>query len=165
MKKAIYFVCPTDCLENEISQTYKGDKFFYTSLGNTFSTNHESMTEIAKLIKDHKIEEIHFILSDQNQIILDAIKDQAFNGVRGLASFYTSIQKQWKESEKVWQTIDQQHFLLSYFLNNRITEMHFQLGAHNVTYVEMIGKIYKRDQGVFCNIYPDLIYKDRLQLN
>lgn len=43
MHKCLYLVCPTDCLEPIINNTFKQEHYFYTSLGNAFVADSETL--------------------------------------------------------------------------------------------------------------------------
>ena len=64
MKKCLYFICPTDCLESTIQSTFHQENFFYSSLGNSVNFNECELNQAKQLICDKGIREISFILAD-----------------------------------------------------------------------------------------------------
>jgi len=72
MCKCLYLICPTDYLESIINKNYPNNSIFYTSLGNSFLPDKETLKHLKELIVLHKITEIQFILSEDNPIVLDA---------------------------------------------------------------------------------------------
>jgi len=166
MQKCLYLLCPTDCLELVINNTYRGENYFYTSLGNSVELNNETLNKIESLIIQHDFKKIFFVLSDQNNIIKDALGNQKFLDVRGLNRFYKDIVKQ-KENSRMLSVVDYNQFsILSYYLNSKIKEL--QWGLKETTRANSIkinGKIYNSFKKTFQNIYPELICLERPQLN
>lgn len=66
-KNALFFICPSDCLEYLIRNEFSGDAFFYTSLGVNFKFDLETQQHLWKLIAKYNIENIAFITSANNQ--------------------------------------------------------------------------------------------------
>ena len=69
MKKRLFLVCPTDCLEVIINQKFKSINFFYTSVGNSFSIDNKTVDNIKELVIKYDIKNIDFILSLDNTFI------------------------------------------------------------------------------------------------
>jgi len=164
MQKYLYLLCPTDCLESIINNTYKHENYFYTSLGNSVIFDDSSLEQIKRLIKKHDIREISFVLSISNQIVLDALENQYFSDIKGLNNFYNEISRQ-KERSKISSQRNHLKFsLLSYYLNKKIKELQLQL--NNLSNQLIIrGKIYSKHQNAFADIYSDLVCLDKYQLN
>ena len=99
MIKRLYLLCPTDCLEPVINSTFKQENYFYFSLGNSFIVENNTIESIKKIVKDHHIQEISFVLSNKNHIVIDALGTQDFLNMRGLRSLYNQLIKQKKHSE------------------------------------------------------------------
>ncbi len=93
MQKCLYSLCPTDCLETVINNTFRNENYFYTSLGNSVIFSNNTITEIKILISKHRINEVCFVLSNNNHFILDALKNNNFSNIRGLSTFYKEIKK------------------------------------------------------------------------
>ncbi|MEL6942585.1 MAG: hypothetical protein AAFO82_07945, partial [Bacteroidota bacterium] len=105
MKKLLYFTCPTDCLETIINHSFQQENYYYSSLGNSIRFNRIVIKQLTQLIKEKNIEEIVFVLSIDNSIVLDALGDQDFLEIKGLSRFYQQIIKQNKSSETSWQSM------------------------------------------------------------
>ncbi len=165
MSKNLFLLCPTDCLEETINIAFKQENYFYTSLGNSFDSDRETLKSIKELIENKNIGKIYFVLSNDNQIISDALKGQFFSRVRGLKKFYDEIMK-WKEQSGLsWQTSDRKFAILSYYLNEKIKELrhNFYFGFNNN--IEMKGQIYDRTKQTFKDIYPKFICVEKHLLN
>ena len=165
MLKHLYFICPTDFLEGVIENVFKQENYYYTSLGNSITFDKDSVKQLSRLLETKNINEISFVLSDDNNIVLDALGNQGFSRIAGLNNFYGHITKQKKHSELSWQTYDQEFLILSYHLNNKINELRLGLNTIFFNQLKISGKIYNRQQKVFYDIYPDLICWEYFHLN
>ena len=161
MRNSLFLLCPTDCLESNINKTFKRQNYFCTSLGNSFAFEAETIAHIRGLVQKHHIQEIYFVLSEDNQIVLDALGGQFFSDIRGLEEFYGEIRKQKEHSEIVWQRGLHQFSVLSYYLNKKIKELN---GLLNNT-ISIHGKIYNKYEDSFNDIYSDLICIEKHSLN
>jgi len=165
MKKLLYFICPTDSLEPIINGVSKQENYFYSSLGNSIVFKKNVIRQTTKLIQSKRINEINFVLSNDNRIVLDALGSQDFSDVRGLENFYHQIVKQKKQTEMSWEPVARQSLILSYHLNHKIRELRDALAASTISQIKIGGKIYQRDENSFIDIYPDLICLEHFSLN
>ena len=165
MRKVLFLLCPTDCLEPIINSTFKYENYFYTSLGNSFVSDSETIKNIKELVRKHNIREIYFVLSNDNKIILDALGGQFFSDIRDLQNFYVEVIRQKEHSEVLWQTNNRQFSILSYYLNNKIKELRLELGHLSNLPIKINGKIHNREDHTFKQIYPDLICLEKHNLN
>ena len=158
MQKCFFLICPTDCLEHTINKTFKYENYFYTSLGNSFIYDTKTIEYIRQIIKKHKIEEIYFVLSMDNKIVLDVLGDNnEFSNIEALNNFYDEITVQKRHSGVSFQNGNRQFAVLSYYLNKKIKELEFQLTNLSKEPIKVSGKIYNRDQDTFTDIYSDLV--------
>lgn len=165
MKKHLYFLCPTDYLEPIINSTFREENYYYSSLGNSITFDSEMVGQINRLIRKYDIREITFALSDNNRIIKDAIKNRHFIHIKGLNDFYNQINKQKQHSDILWQTDYPYFSVFSYHLNKKINELQFALNTIYNIPIKITGKIYIKEEGVFKNIYSDLVCVDKHCLN
>ncbi len=165
MIKRLYLLCPTDCLEPVINSTFKQENYFYFSLGNSFIVENNTIESIKKIVKDHHIQEISFVLSNKNHIVIDALGTQDFLNMRGLRSLYNQLIKQKKHSEIFWDTDRNQFSILSYYLNSKIKELKFELGNFINSTLKINAKIYDRYDQVFKSILPDIVCMNKHYLN
>lgn len=164
MQKRLYLICPTDCLESVIDSKFKCENYFYTSLGNSFKFDAKTLNCISQVIKKHCISEVYIILSMDNKIVLDALGNQSFSGIKGLNHFYNEIVKQKERSEITLQNGSNNFSLLSYYLNKKINQLQSQL--FNLSNQPIVsGKIYNKHQNQFIDIYSDLVCLDTYHLN
>ena len=165
MRKHLYFICPTDHLETAISNVFQQENYYLTSLGNSVTFNPEFVEEINLLIETNNISEITFALSDDNRIIMDALKIQDSNNVRDLKNFYDIIIEEKKRQEVLWQTFDVRIPIISYYLNLKITELKFQLNNWFTDMIKVNAKIYNRQKNTFNEINADLLHLEYFSLN
>lgn len=165
MKKLLYFICPTDCLESVIDDTFRQENYYYSSLGNSVIFYRRMLREIQKLIVEKNIKEISFVLSHDNRIVSDALDKQDFLNVRGLKNFYTKVIEQRQRVAILWESLNTQSLILSYYLNQKIKELEKGLKRLAIHGVKIKGKIYNKKQDSFEDIYHDLICMDYSNFN
>jgi len=165
MQKCLYLLCPTDCLEPIVNNTFKHENYFYYSLGNSFIVEDNTIECIERLIKKHNIKEISFVLSNNNHIVKDALGAQFFVKMRGLSSLYYEITKQKKYSEIFWDTDYSEFSIISYYLNGKIKELQLEFRNTFNYPLNINAKIYDRYNNAFRNIYSDLICIEKHYLN
>lgn len=165
MQKHLYFICPTDHLEPIINENLSGENYFYTSLGNSISFDVDTIVQINKLLEEKNITEITFVLSDQNKMVLDAIKGQDFSGVKGLSCFYYEIMRQKRRSQKLWNGENPQIPILTYYLNKKIEELESQISDWMLEGITINSKIYNIENGVFRDAHFDIFAGKYLSLN
>ncbi len=165
MQKCLYLLCPTDCLEPVINRNFRNENYFYTSLGNSVVFNTHTILQIKKLVKKYEIRKIYFILSKNNNIILDALGKQDYLKFRGLNSFYNKLVRQKEDTEILWKTEYSQRTIISYYFNKKIKELESKLINKISHPVEISGKIYDRFENTFRNIYPKLVCLEKYHLN
>jgi len=154
MEKSLVLLCPTDCLEPIINNAFDQENYFYTSLGNSLTLNVEVLKSI---LENQSISKIQIFLSEDNQMVLDALDKQEHNTTRGLNTFYQDINRQ-KESSKFWSRVSNSRFiLLSDYLNKKIIELQNSFGNSLSPRLEIKGIIYFRKEKVFKEIYPELL--------
>jgi len=165
MKKILYFICPTDGLESIINTVFPHENYYYTSLGNSVTFNQEVLKQTEKLIHRRKIEEITFVLADDNRIMLDAVGQRNHLDITGLGRFYHQVSLQKEKAKLSWQTQDTPLLLPSYYLNEKITE--FQHGLEDTLRdkLQVNGKIYRRRTRIFSEVYPDFVCLEGVNMN
>lgn len=164
MRNQLYFICPTDYLENVIERTFQEEKYFYTSLGNSVSFDAQSVGQFSEFLEKRLIGEISFILSTDNRIILESLQKKQICRIKGLQSFHAEITKQKKQVELVWQTQDYPFLLVSYYLNSRIKALRKVL-SYTASHFNITGKIYVRSKKTFKDIYFDPMCRQSIALN
>lgn len=165
MHRHLYFVCPTDHIETVINNHFPQDNYYLTSLGNSVNLNSCFIEEINLLMETKQINEITFVLSDNNKMILDALKSQDFKNVRGLKKFYDVIVEQKKRIKAIWLESDIQISIISYYLDLKIRELQTQLSNRSTDVVKISAKIYNGQKNVFNEIYPDIFSFNHFHLN
>ncbi len=165
MSRTLYFICPTDCIESIISEEFGGEHYFFTSLGNSLNFDAETVGKIFDLIESKRINEISFVLSSKNKIVLDALGKQDFLGLDGLRDFYILVKKEKEYSQDLWQTSDPQFLISSYHLKTKVEELKLELEGLFFNQIPIKARIYQAQEGVFREIYADPILKEKVSLN
>ena len=165
MQKSFFLICPTDYLERAINQKIRGENYFYATLGNSFIYDRKIINSLRKIIKKHKISEVYFVLALDNPIFLDALGKNLFSSIDVLNHFYEEIRNQKLRTRKVLENNNEPFKILSYYLNKKIKELTLQLTNFTDISVKIGGKIYKKDQDIFTDIYSDLVCFDTYHLN
>lgn len=157
MRKCLYMVCPTDQLESAINARFEGHNYFYTTLGNTLILDKNTVGQIAALLDKNSIREITFILSEDNCIVLDALKNQHFLTINGLNGPYAHLQKHKKHVLSSWDAEHQHTLILSHHLNQKIKELKAGLQGLLTTPPLINGKLFSVHTKDFRPIHSDLV--------
>tara|TARA_Y100000385_G_scaffold83502_1_gene85598 strand:+ start:1324 stop:1821 length:498 start_codon:yes stop_codon:yes gene_type:complete len=165
MVKCLFIICPTDFIEHIIRQRFDGHKYFYTSLGNTFNIEKNNVNDLIKVVQKYAIEEITFILSEDNKIILDATQGQKFIGIRGFKNNYQKINEKRKMTHQMWLSHDHHTLFLSYFLIDKINKFREHLSNHAMPKLKVSAKIYSKAYDSFRAIYPEVSLSDLVRIN
>ena len=165
MKKHLYFICPTDSLESLINHSFDQENYFLTSLGNSMAFDPEKVDQLVELLTTEGIKDITFILSDNNEIVLDALGPKNFSGFGGLKALYNSIATEKRVCEEVWQNGDRHFLILSYYLNGKVNDLRMELDENALDPIHINAKIFKREYETFVDTYPQVVLKDSFALN
>lgn len=165
MNKCIYMLCPTDNLESVIRDKFDGGHYFITSLGNAMPLDNVVKGYISRLIKKERINEITFVLSEDNQIVLDALFKQNYSEVRSLGEAYKGLVDYKAQAQYSWPTHHQHPMILSCHLNKKIRELRSSLEHLVPNQIEINGKLFSKSYNSFRPIYPDLICSNQNILN
>lgn len=157
MRKDLFFVCPTDSLESSINAVFKQENYYISSLGNSISFDKKMMGEIEDLIEIKGIRTVNFVLSLENQIVLDAVGNQVYIAIQGMDDFYKRVIKNKKQLEASWQMWNPKLLILSHHLNEKIQEFKYQLNNPLLDQLQINGKIYAGQVYAFIDIYSDAI--------
>ena len=165
MQKQLYFICPTDHLEPVIDDAFGQESYYISSLGNSIVFDDKLMELIKELIVSRDIREIFFVLSDENRIVLDAFENQAFSEIKSLDHFYNQITRNKKQAKVLWRTWNRQLLVLSYHMNEKIRELKLGLNGLFIDQLKISGKIYRRQESSFTDLYSDLLCIESYNLN
>lgn len=165
MHKHLYFICPSDFLEPVINHAFQRVNYFVTSLGNSIGFDSKRMLELSTWVQTKKITHAYFVLSANNQIVADALAKQEFSFISGLSQLYHDISHQHNQSTKVWHSKDTQFLLLSYLLNQKISEWNQGWGDLGLQAIPTIGKVFYPDSNLFREVYSDLICQEAIFCN
>ncbi len=165
LRKSLFLLCPTDCLETIINMEFSSKNYFYTSLGNAFLSERETTENIKSLIAKHEITNICFVLSMENEIILDAMRGRFFYKIKGLNDLYAQIEKEIESSEVMFPTASREFSVISYFLNHKIRELEMELGSSSSQKINFSGHVYSAFEDSFRPIYSPLTCLEKYNLN
>ena len=160
MKRHLFFVCPTDYLETVINKHFHQENYFVTSLGNSISFNSQVIEEINTLIEAKSITEISFVLSNNNKIIMDALKSENLKSLNGLESLYDRISDQTKRP-----IFHNETAFIGNYLNFKVQGLMPQLNNWLSDKVKVNAKIYQRQTNIFKETYTELIHLENFCLN
>jgi len=165
MKHVLNFVCPTDHLETIIDQSFDHLNFYCTSLGNCLKIDAGFIASLISIINKNKIGFVYFILSDQNEIIKDAIQNRNYSDIRGLSKLSIRLEGLSEKSREIWDTEELYSLIVSNHLNLMIKELAFNLKDKTAQNIVIQGKIYQHDTATFSNVFPDTVSEKYLNLN
>ena len=165
MKRHLFFVCPTDYLETVINKHFHQENYFITSLGNSISFNSQVIEEINTLVEAKSIGEISFVLSDNNRIIMDALKSENFKSFEGLESLYDSISDQTKRTKLLKYVTHAETSVIGHYLNFKVQGLVPQLNNWFSDQAKVNAKIYQRQTNVFKETNTELIHLENFCLN
>lgn len=164
MQNQLFFICPTDHLENVVNQNFQSKNYFCTSLGNSMNFDVCIAGQIKELIITKEIQKISFILSSDNRIVIEATEKQGSSMVPGINEVYRQIKQQKKYSETLWKSRNLQPLILTYFLRKKIHDLKLALNSLLIE-IEINGKIYNKTKRSFEDIHSDLICFESYHLN
>jgi hypothetical protein len=159
MSRHLYFVCPMDHLEPVINMEFKGENYFYTSLGNSLVFDGDLMSNICTLIESKLITDIRFVLSDNNKVVADAFYKKDFVRIKWLKPFYETISIH-KEESKVYDS----HFInpfkpvLAKHLDNKVSVLKNHLSSTGFIHVNVDAMIFNTESMCFNDINLNLNY-------
>ena len=157
MSKCLYMVCPTDFLEPIIDLSSDELNYFYSSLGNNLALDKKILKEIAHTIEKEGIIKIIFVISENNRIILDALSNQNLKNLRGINLSYNKLLFLKKQSIGFWGNDHNNILFISYFINEKISQLKSGLGQHLKNPPKIKGKIFSNSAKCFRAIYPELV--------
>ena len=111
------------------------------------------------------IKEICFVLSDDNRIVLDALSNQDFSNITGLENLYDQVLVQKEHLETSWQIQNPQFLILSSFLNKKIEKLNDGLSDLMIGEITISGKIYRKKEHKFDDVFSHTICQEEFILN
>jgi hypothetical protein len=165
MNRCLYMICPTDHLESVINNRFTEACYFYTSLGNMTSLNERTLRQIVELIEKNDIQEITFILSTDNNILLDALNNQCFIETRGLNKAYGDFLKYKTQIAEIWSTHRKKDLIISYHLHQKIKVLRTGLSEFLLNIPDINGQIYSKSNNSFRPIHSPVVFLNYCQLS
>ncbi len=165
MTNTLFLTCSTDGLESVITKKFPEKSYFFNTLGNSFNVDTETFKSIISLLVQKNIGEICFVLSEENDIILDAIGSQNYRNIRGLGILYKDIVTQYNRA-KVWSQYQEGILvLLSYYLNKKVDFLKQELNIIYGGTIDINAKIYSAETNNFRNVFSPLLCQEVFHLN
>ena len=120
---------------------------------------------IEKLISKHQIKDVNFILSLDNSFILQTLIGNLNLQAKGLKKHSEDIKRKKRHLEVILKEENNGYLLLSYILNNKIKELKLRLIDSHNNPIKIGAKIYDRNLDDFKNIYSELIFFEKYNMN
>ncbi len=165
MHKHLNFICPTDNLETVIQQTFLQENYFYTSLGNSITLDSETTEQINAIIELNSITDITIFLSLDNQIIQSALHNRKLSKIKGMGSFYGTIDSQLRQLSFNQKINDIELHLITSYLNKKTNELYQHLIKEFGNKTTINALIYNRESKVFVEAESKLFQLERCSLN
>ena len=165
MKKQLFFICPTDCLESHLVKKFGEEISFFTSLGNSILLDKEAVLEINEILESKEIREVTLVIAHDNKLIVDALKGRGLVGIKGLRSFYNELTIKKALSEQIWNANNIQLPIIVSLMNDKRKELLRKLSSSIVHNLEFNTIIYDRRKRLFTMIDSQLYYKQISVLN
>jgi len=134
-------------------------------LGNTVAFTEKALGQIAELIEEKSIKEITFILSEDNNILQDALNSQSFVGTRGLYKPYSDFLEYKKQITEIWQTNHQKDLIISYHLHQKIKALKKGLSDFLLNIPDTNGQVYSKTNNTFRLIHSHMVFLNSCQIN
>ena len=166
MSKCLYMVCPTDLLEPILDLSSDELNYFYSSLGNNLALDKKIFEEISLTIEKEGIIEIIFAISENNRIVLDALSNQNLKNLRGINSSYNKLLFLKKQTIGFWGNDHNNILYISYFINEKISQLKSGLGQHLKNLPIIKGKNFSsREKNTYKKIPLQQLFIPRIRLN
>ncbi|MEM6725128.1 MAG: hypothetical protein AAF598_13905 [Bacteroidota bacterium] len=127
-------------------------------MGHLIHFDQDTIENLDRLIFEKRIQTIHFVLSDDNRIVLDVLGKQRAKNINSLQG----IKPSFEYTPINYHTPDQQFLALSYYLNYKIEAFRQSFKKRKIHHPIINGKIYFHHQQIFQNIYAKLIDHERI---
>ena len=165
MCKHLYFVCPSDNLEDIINKIFPEENFFISSLGNSIYFSNDFTDEVNAFIESKAIEKITFVLSDNNKFINDSMKEKSFDNIKELNNFYTILSKQSEISNRKFKEYNLNKQIISFLLKLKVEEMNLKLCDWLSDKIYVDAKVYSEEKKIFTEIQSNLLNPKSIHLN
>lgn len=165
MHKHLYFICPTDHLESKITKTFKQENYFYTSLANSVILSPETIGQINDLIEVNHVKEITFVLANDNEVILNALKNQNYCEIQGMCQLYNTIGYHLANFNFSQKVVETELPVLCDYLNEKMDELRDVISKWLIGDILINALIYNRQNNVFLQASSSLFKLNRSNLN
>lgn len=124
-----------------------------------------TVRHLAEIIEKEGIQEVAFILSEDNAIVLDALSGQKFIEISGLYDAYCHLLRHNKQVTNTWVMSNRNIMVLSRHLNEKINKLKIELHPYLSNLPEISGKLFSKSCNSFIQIYGELVCIHSSNLN
>ena len=164
MASHLFFICPTDYIEGEIRNYFKGDKMFITSLGNSVEIDEELIIEILEMVEAKEISAISFILADDNTLFQE-VKTKNRLALDGLKKLGQIIQKKTYSKSKIFQPESAHTRSILSFLEEKSAQLQAKLNRLDPQVMETNSFVFNRKRQAFTQVIPSFFNLSPERLN
>ena len=162
----LFIICPSDALETVIYRHFKGANYFFSVLANSHTLSREQWQEIQSLVKRKSIDEVIFVLSDNNPIIQDELGIQRFSRISSLGRTNKDQVEYQLMSRLLWQRNSIDSNVLAQRLQGMVEELRPRLRSCLDREVNLGAKIYFGQwQSLSCCSFGRAQHGNSCQLN
>lgn len=165
MRKHLYFICPTDCLEMEIKNAFGGEPYFHSSIGNSIDFYATNGAEFSAFIESKGINRVIFVLADDNQFLMDAVTEESSKYLKDLDCFYNTITKCKSESDILWKSESRTLPIITQYLENKVGALSANLDGWLLDQIHIDFKIFSSKEHTFKEINYDLFSRKHFSLS
>lgn len=154
MINTLFLICPTDYMEPLIEEYFVGNKYFYTSLGNSIHLSDDNtFGQIKQFIRKRNISKIVFVLKENNKIFKEVINHSSFEEIRSLGDLYHEV-KHHKSlvSHHANKAVGRKLCIFS-FLSNKVLSLKIML-KDNFLLVDVDAIVFAESYPYFINVSP-----------
>lgn len=154
MKNTLFLICPTDYMEPVIEEYFVGNKYFYTSLGNSIHLRDDNtFGQIKQFIRKKNISKIVFVLKENNKIFKDAMSHSSFEEIRSLGDLYDELKYHKSLFSHHNNKVIRRKLCVSSFLSNKVLSLkNMLMGNFPQLVVEAI--LFAESDPYFINVLP-----------
>ena len=154
----LFLICPTDFLETTINSRFKGDKYFYSSLGNSFQLSDDLFVgQIKEFLLDKSINRIMLVLKDSYTFFSGKLNESDANGIACIKELQTDIYKCKTEIAKFsGDLITQKKLAISKYLNRKALSLKISLNRKQID-IEVKALVYNKNNQTFSKTFDILI--------
>ncbi len=164
--KTLFLICPTDFLETTINSRFKGDNYFYSSLGNSFQLSDDLLFgQIKEFLLDKSINRIMLVLKDSNTFFSGKLNESDANSIACIKDIQKDTLKNKTEIAKFSGDLNTQKKLaISKYLNRKTRLLENQL-KDEFSSINVKAQLFIEADESFEDVFNPLITEIVFSLN